>query len=180
MRACITLLLIACSATAHGMPASVVNMDASYSSSMDAAVAGLLSVVEMPRSDVVEYAGVVVKCGDEYRYTLGVTANDKKAVAFRVLMPKGCMMAAIYHTHPGDAARNSDFSSTDIETATRYGVGSYILVMSTGQVKLFAPGKTSTYRVPASTSGMGGQVKVSSGDLLPGVLIGKHRYAFAQ
>lgn len=87
-----------------------------------------------------EWGGAILECGDGYMYTAPVTTREPTRVSYRIGLPTGCQLAAIWHTHPpharlagnqmrfaGDRDRDrSQPTQQDIEQAVTLGVLSYI------------------------------------------------------
>jgi proteasome lid subunit RPN8/RPN11 len=109
----------------------------SFATVGEAARAGLLSAAA--RSTGYEFGGVVLRCAGAYRYTSPVTAHNPRSIAFAVRVPKGCTLAALYHTHPGEYVNASRFSQADVQTAQALHVPSYIVTVATGAVRVFDP-----------------------------------------
>ena len=113
-----------------------------------------------------ETAGAIFKNADgNYCYSIPVGGTSPGHFAFGVKTPPDQPMAAIYHTHPvgGSEGENEDFSPGDVDMAKRLKMSSYIKALTSGVVKRFDPGVTSTTREGTGLSA----VNKSHGTLVP-------------
>src|SRR5256885_5739120 len=86
-------------------------------------------------STYAEVGGVLYRQGLAYHYTRGVV-GEPGAVDYRVSVPRGAVLVALYHTHPSTIAGAipNQFSHSDIALANRLGLPMYVLVVGTGEV----------------------------------------------
>lgn len=110
----------------------------------DAARAALTEAMPLSDYDRTEYAGVVLKCGDTYRYTKPDSIGESAAFRVRVTMPKGCELAGIYHTHPKASTDDKFFSPLDVNIANRLGVPSFLGIVRTGELRVYRPRTSNT------------------------------------
>ncbi len=160
-------MLSGCSAHADSVQHPLAKVDTSvvFPSADEAARAALK--LAAGQSTQFEYGGVVISCrGDSfsadfweamgrrvqrvaYYHTIPVTSYSRSSVNYDVAFPKGCSIAAIYHTHPAQDVNSRlslrmdahvrAHSKDDIATATRIGAPSYIAVVGTGEVLVWSP-----------------------------------------
>lgn len=82
--------------------------------------------------------------------------------ALRAQMPAGYKLSGIVHSHPGDDDDGQQFSSQDLDTATKLGVPSYVRFLRDNSIRKYVPGQTHT-----SFMGTGfNRQKVAHGDPL--------------
>lgn len=102
---------------------------ATEQAAMDAAAHSALSI-----STTNEVGGAIYKQGTAYHFTLGVTANAGNAVDYRVALPQGAKMVALYHTHPGTNGGADHFSPDDLKLADSMHTSMYVVVVMTDTV----------------------------------------------
>lgn len=155
MRALYLMGLLACG-TAHGAPMALVDPNSTQYASVDAAALGALQ--DVPGG--YEYGGAIARCAGAYVATAPVTSGDSAEIEVRVGLPAGCVLAGIYHTHPGIGEDSLLFSAHDVSVAMQLGVPSYIRFAHSGRVRRFTPGvsKVSAHRASGFSTGSGAAV----------------------
>ena len=88
-----------------------------------------------------EHVGAIIKCPDQGHYfTHGVGEPGRATVTFIVMKPKRCTLAALWHTHGGDAADRQYFSPEDTRAAEAVGRPIY-MTNHTGRLYVYRPGQ---------------------------------------
>ena len=95
--------------------------------------------VAMQLSTRVEFGGIIVECGGHYAISNPVSAARAAHVEFDAVVPRDCTLAALYHTHPGESANVSRFSSADVFAARALNVRSFIGIVADSSVRMFDP-----------------------------------------
>jgi hypothetical protein len=103
--------------------------------------------VALPLSEEVEHGGVVWAIGDRYCFSAPVRGTQDE-VRYRIVMPEGVRLAAIYHTHPVSAPlhKRRRFSDADIAVSVRLRVPSYLGVAGIDDVRVFREFNRAQYR----------------------------------
>ena len=111
------LLMIASIAQAHDLPVSGIDKNqVGVETIEDAAVNGVKAAISLSKDT--EYAGSIYSLNGKFYYTLPVSQNKEDGVNYKILVPSGGKLQAIYHTHPNLArSRPDEFSWSDIKTA---------------------------------------------------------------
>lgn len=135
------LILAAFSVAAHEIPLSEPVFGASGYSTEIAAVQAALQLAVANGGARFEYGGAVYELHGEFYYTAPVTICDDANDEYRIAVPPGAHVTALYHTHPATHPRSFEFSATDVTVATKNRLTSYIAVVRDGQIKRFVPGR---------------------------------------
>jgi hypothetical protein len=145
----------ACVSVSHARPVTLLD-SRSYPTLEVAALAALAAA--LPLSERFEYGGVIAECLGSYHVSTPVTNRDEVHVEYEVRIPRGCQLAALYHTHPSNDGRPTRFSPDDVNTARTLGVPSFIGVWADRSVRLFDPSMVATKdygRLSAGSSARG-------------------------
>jgi proteasome lid subunit RPN8/RPN11 len=95
----------------------------------DAAKAGVSAAIAA--DTMTEYAGSVYTVGGKFFYTKVVSQKKDGGVDYRIQMPVGAKLVAIFHTHPSTdhGAEPKQFSKSDVNTAQKMGLVMYVGVI---------------------------------------------------
>ena len=95
-----------------------------------------------------EHVGAIVSCGNSTFYTHGKGRSGVTPVRFSIVVPKGCALQALWHTHGGRGRQREFFSASDTETAAKLGVPFY-LANYKGELRVFDPAEPEALRSKA-------------------------------
>jgi proteasome lid subunit RPN8/RPN11 len=127
----------------------------------DSAARAALAVA-MARSREQEHGGAIFERDGRYYYTEPVSSGTREESRYDVAAPAGSRLAAIYHSHPRHEM-DECVSATDVATARRLRVRSYIGIVSKGCIRVFDPGNMrGAYLLKRERYG-----KIGRGALLP-------------
>ena len=111
-----------------------------------------------------EHAGVLVQTPEgKYQYST-IIEGDRDSFQLAIKIPKGCKLAGIMHSHPGDDEISQVFSPGDVTTANQLKVPSYVLFSKDNSVRKYVPGVTQTRDM--QLVGLHSSQKVAQGDSL--------------
>lgn len=142
----ILLILISGNAIAGDLPATIIKDSPAFATMQEASLAGM--DVANTEANGIEFGGAVVQLNGKFFYTNPVTIESEHSVNFRVLIPVGAKIVAIYHIHPilksgldqSDNAISMVFSEGDIDMAKKLNVPSFILCQVDKSKHEFIPG----------------------------------------
>jgi hypothetical protein len=140
----LVIVLAACSKAPQQAPVSgPVANEVAFSSEDAAAIAGLKRIVVQTTEK--EMIGAIFKQGSMYFYTAPVGIDSEKEAEARITIPPGSSLVALYHTHPAEGIgefedKTEYFSATDVETAKRLHVDSFVGVIKNNNVIKYTPG----------------------------------------
>lgn len=102
------------------------------------------------------------------RFLYSAPQGDQKTGKFSatVSIPASAKVAGIYHTHPEGHGDPELFSPDDVRTADAMKLASYIKALSSGNVRKYMPGATSTRPLRAGGSILTRGQRVSEGELM--------------
>lgn len=93
-----------------------------------------------------EYAGAFIKGADgQFAYTNPIAGSNDE-FKYRLQIPKGSSLAAIYHGHPAEGELSQRFSQNDLETIRSLNVPSYILNMGNSKIGMMTPEQAARIR----------------------------------
>src|SRR5687767_13448831 len=102
-RAALAALGMLCAWNLHAEEIPIARQaDAPCSATLDEAARAALALA-MPLSKQVEHGGVVLELNGRFCFTTPEGGTETE-VLYRVVMPEGVNIAAIYHTHPSSSA----------------------------------------------------------------------------
>lgn len=117
-----------------------------------AALAALRAIADMDTSR--EYGGLIFRNKDgQYAYSVPVPGTEDSFKLRARFNPEELEMAGIYHNHPEGLGRQQFFSASDVDTAKKLGLLSYILAGD--QVRKFDPKIHKTRRGMETVSSKG-------------------------
>lgn len=130
------------------LPRAALAPDAlSFDTLDEAARHALTQAGQLSAADGREYAGACLRDALQKFSCTTPVAGTGDNFGYRLAMPKGSVMAGIYHNHPatdGDLAQR--FSAEDVETIKKLGVPSYILAMNNGHMAHMSPAQAGRVR----------------------------------
>ena len=109
-----------------------------------------------------EHAGAIVACEGGMFYTHGKGRSGVTPIRFSVIVPSGCKLQALWHTHGGRGRHREFFSASDTETANRLGVPFY-LANYKGELRVFIPGQETAAKKHVSLSKPGMPADAAAG-----------------
>ena len=94
-----------------------------------------------------ETAGMLYKdATGKYRYSTTIPGTDEH-FQLTAAVPKGAILAAILHSHPGKDALGQVFSPNDLQTADQLRLPSYVRFLDANELRVYRPGVTKTERM---------------------------------
>lgn len=126
-------LLLPSLAFGADLPAPLATVDAA----LDEALSAMLAKDSIATK---EYATAIIETPAGFIYAPIVQGDDDR-FTLKVSLHKTDRIVALLHTHPGNGDKNHVFSGPDIEMADALNVPSYIYIVETSQVKVYATGK---------------------------------------
>lgn len=140
-------ILLASTVQAADLPITKPDGECSgFDTITSAATAALSKATKL--STEFEYGGAIFEHKGSFCFTEPVTINDEYAVNYRIALPSGYKLVALYHTHPGDGKSKSEFfSANDVDTSRQLKLPMYIGIIARSQVKRFDPTKNGTQNV---------------------------------
>jgi hypothetical protein len=130
--ACLGALHLA-AAAANARPCEPPVFGAAHASPEDAAVATLRALFRA--GGAYESGGFVIEKGGRYRASRPVTQRSRSDVSYCILLPRGAMLAGLYHTH----VRSAEFSPRDQRNSERVGVPSFLGTIRGGAMFVYDP-----------------------------------------
>lgn len=125
---------------AENLPISGVDKDQSgYTSMDDAATSGVK--VAMSHIGASEFGGAVYSLNSKFFYTLPVSQKSETGVDYRIQMPAGAKLVAIYHTHTDANGMDDQLSKSDVNTAKSMNMVMYVGVVRTNTVMQYDPSR---------------------------------------
>jgi hypothetical protein len=126
-------------------PITHINLSHKYDTINAAAIAALK--IAAPLSKQEEWGGAIMKYSGKFYYTNAVTLHLPNTIDFVIQNYMGAVIVGMYHTHPISPSvelpqDTEKFSVTDMQTALRYEVYSYIWSEYDNTIRVFIPHKT--------------------------------------
>jgi len=146
------------SARASELPVSGIDStQAGFEHMDDAAADGVKAAIAS--SNINEFAGAVYKKDGKFFHTIPVTQNSDGGVDYRIQMPAGAKLVAIFHTH-GTNGNDSEYSFSDIKTARDMNLLMYIGVIRTGVMMKYDPSRDNGVYSVSHSTGFQGQKQI--------------------
>ncbi len=87
-----------------------------------------------------EHVGGILQCKNKgFFYTHGFGESGQVPVQFSILLPSGCKLVSLWHTHGGNSVDKSYFSPNDTRTANKVAKPFYMADYK-GSLRIFRPG----------------------------------------
>jgi hypothetical protein len=131
-----TILLVYRGQSVATQPLSTIQDSPPFRTAEEAARAALNVALPLARDQ--EFGGAIFEWNTSYYYTHPVTNSHREYSSLDAEGPEGSRLAAIYHTHTRHDMEEY-FSATDIATARRLGVKSYLGIVSGRRIRVFDP-----------------------------------------
>lgn len=110
-----------------------------YATQQEAMAAAAHAVIAV--STDYESGGAIYQEGASYHFSAPVTADRTTEIDYRVALPHGATLVALFHSHPGHTGTASDFSDSDKVLQAHMHLPLYVLVIDAHAViGLGAPG----------------------------------------
>jgi hypothetical protein len=130
--ACLFALQLA-AATAGARPCAPPVFGESHASLEHAATATLRALFRNGGS--YESGGFIIEQGGKFRASKPVTQRSRSDVSYCIVLPRGAVLAGLYHTH----VRSAEFSPRDQRNAGRVRVPSFVGTIRGGAVLVYDP-----------------------------------------
>jgi hypothetical protein len=103
-----------------------------YTTQQAAANAAAHAVIAL--STEYESGGAIYQDETGFHFTAPVTATKTTEIDFRVGLPHGAKLIAVFHSHVGNAGNADEFSPSDVTLQRTLGAAMYVVVVSKKEV----------------------------------------------